>query len=171
MQVALTYGSDPGQPAMVPENDLEIGTGERLLAPWHLGAVLCCGRLVSVPTNDPGIARVRLVPAANPCSILQPDACCLHPHRTPHCSQRPPPFVAGTYIHYGKAAAILRSYELYLKENSGGNKDALRSVLTVRSAWWLQRCMAELGALRANCAAIAVPSPLTAPVAQLFNFP
>ncbi len=26
-QVALILGSDPGQPAMVPANDLEIGTG------------------------------------------------------------------------------------------------------------------------------------------------
>lgn len=79
------------------------------------------------------------------------------------------PLSPGTYIHYGKPAAILRSYELYLKENSGGNKDALRSVLTVRSAWWLQQCMA--GDIAATCAAIALPSALTAPVAQLLISP
>lgn len=41
---------------------------------------------------------------------------------------------AGTFIHYAKPASILRSYELYLKENSGGNKDNLRLLLSVSRA-------------------------------------
>lgn len=30
-QTALYYGADPGQPAIVPANDLEIGTGGLIL--------------------------------------------------------------------------------------------------------------------------------------------
>lgn len=130
-QYALALAADPGQPAVVPPNDLDTGTGGWVGGRLH-GMRLPCR--AARRRRRAGAAWRSVALPAGPCvGRLRVHTCAARPLGTPH---RPPPNPslippAGTTLDYVKPAALMRSYDMYLTESAGGKPGTLRAMLSV----------------------------------------